>query len=170
MTKRGELTPQQKKVAATGGVTALALAATMAILPVWEGKSNNPYFDSVKVKTVCYGETRVEMRKYSDKECIVMLEKGAKEFQTWVLEANPRLKTDPYQWAAHTTFAYNVGMGNYRKSSVRRLYAAGHEIAACRAMGKYRLAGGKVLKGLVLRRGGDADRLGEMELCLTPYP
>jgi lysozyme len=171
MPKKGELTPEQKKKAiAAGGTSALAIAAVMVFTPTWEGKENVPYFDSVKVKTVCYGETRVEMRRYSDKECLLLLEKGARQFQAGVLKINPRLSTDPYQWAAHTDFAYNVGLGNYAKSSVAKLYYAGREQEACHAIGKYVYAGKKVVRGLKLRRNGDDVRLGEIELCLTPYP
>lgn len=170
MTKRGELEPEKKRsLIKAGGGAALATAAIVAILPIWEGKRNSPYFDSVGVRTVCYGETRVEMRRYSDSECVALLEKGAKEFQYAVLKINPRLKTDPYQWAAHTSLAYNVGVARYRKSSVARLYAVGQEITACHAIAKYRFAGKQELKGLKMRRLGDRYRLGEMELCLTAH-
>lgn len=168
--KRGELTPGQRKAAAAGGASALALAAAAAIISTWEGKSNTPYFDSVGVATVCYGETRVEMRRYSDDECTAMLAEGAKDFQKGVLQQNPRLATDPYQWAAHTSLAYNVGLGTYARSSVAKLYREGHEVEACKFIGKYRMAGGKPFKGLILRREGDTSRLGEIELCLTPHP
>lgn len=170
MPKRGQLTPSQKAAVAGAGGGGLALAATLAILPVWEGKSNTPYFDSVGVATVCYGETAAEMREYSDAECTAMLTERAKEFQTAVLRINPRLSTDPYQWAAHTSLAYNIGVSAYAKSSIARLYKEGDEIAACDAIGKYKYAGGRVLRGLVLRRQGDANRLGEVELCKTPHP
>lgn len=168
--KKGELTPGQKAMGLAGGASALALAATMAILPAWEGKSNTPYFDSVKVRTVCYGETRVEMRRYSDTECLAMLEKGAREFQNAVVRVNPRLRTDPYQWAAHTSLAYNIGTVAYARSSVARLYRQGKEVEACQFIGRYRFAGGKEFRGLKLRRYGDAQRFGEIELCLTPHP
>lgn len=170
MPKRGELTPTQKKAAAVGGTGALAAAAVLAILPVWEGKENVPYFDSVKVKTVCYGETKVEMRRYSDHECIVMLDGRAKQFQAAVLKVNPGLSHDPYIWAAHTAFAYNVGVGTYANGSVAKLYRIGRKQESCKAIAKYKYAGGKVLRGLELRRIGDNVRLGEVELCLTPYP
>jgi hypothetical protein len=101
MTKKGELTTQQKKAAiATGGVSALALAAALALIPAWEGKKNDPYFDSVRIETVCFGETKVKMRHYTDAECNAMLAKRVKEFQAAVLKWNPRLKEDPYQLAA----------------------------------------------------------------------
>jgi lysozyme len=167
--KRGELTPKQK--AAAGGGLALALASTVAILQVWEGKVNDPHWDRYgKIYDVCYGETRVEMRHYSDQECLLLLRNGAGEFQAAVLKINPRLKTDPYQLGAHTSFAYNLGVATYRKSSVARLYREGKESLACKAFALYRYAGGQELRGLKLRRFGDATRFGEMELCLTPHP
>jgi lysozyme len=170
MPKQGELDPERKrKLIQAGGGGALATAALIAILPIWEGKRNNPYFDAVGVRTVCYGETRVNMRRYSDAECVALLEEGAKDFQAAVLKINPRLKSDPYQWAAHTSLAYNIGVGRYRKSSVARLYAAGQEMTACYAIATYRFAGKQELKGLKMRRLGDRYRLGEVELCLTPH-
>jgi lysozyme len=173
MTKQGELTPEGKKKAlAGGGVAALALAASLALIPTWEGKKNAPYFDSVGIKTVCYGETKVQMKVYSDDECRAMLVLRVKQFQSAVVKWNPRLREDPYQLAAHTSFAYNLGMGTYQKSSVSKLYRLGnaYEPQACRAIGKYRMAGGKPLPGLIARRNGDLVRIGEIEVCLTPYP
>ena len=163
--KQGQLTPAQKKTAAAGGSLALASAALLAILPVWEGTSNKPYRDVVGVMTVCTGETRVKMRTYSDEECARMLEGGVQPFLAAVLKRNPRIAQDPLQWAAHAALAYNIGEAAYARSSVARLYAAGDEDAACEAIGKFKFAGGKVWKGLVFRRHGDAKRYGEIELC-----
>lgn len=165
--KKGDTAPRPglKKAGLVGSAT-LALAALVSILGTWEGKSNDPYLDSVRVKTVCYGETRVEMRHYTDAECKVMLEEGAAEFLEAVRTRNPRIVEDPYQWAAHASLAYNIGIAAYNRSSVASLYAAGREREACQYIAKYRLAGGKVLRGLVLRREGDPQRLGEVELCM----
>ncbi len=163
--KQGQLSPAQKKTAAAGGSLALATAALLAILPVWEGYNNTPYRDVVGVMTVCTGETRVKMRVYTDTECAEMLKKGIQPFLATVLKHNPRIDTDPEQWAAHAALAYNIGEAGYAKSSVARLYAAGDELAACEAIGRYKYAGGKVWKGLVFRRQGDAKRYGEVELC-----
>lgn len=163
--KQGQLSPQQKAAAAKGGALALATAALLAILPVWEGYSNKPYRDVVGVMTVCTGETRVKMRVYSDAECAAMLNEGIQPFLVGVLKRNPRIEQDPLQWAAHAALAYNIGEAAYAQSSVARLYAAGDEAAACEAIGKFKYAGGKVWKGLVFRRHGDPKRYGEIELC-----
>lgn len=163
--KQGQLSPAQKKTAAAGGSLALATAALLAILPVWEGYSNTPYRDVVGVMTVCTGETRVQMRTYSDEECARMLKEGVQPFLAAVLKRNPRIQSDPEQWAAHAALAYNIGEAAYSRSSVARLYAAGNEAVACEAIGKFKYAGGKLWKGLVFRRHGDPERYGEIELC-----
>ena len=50
------------------------VAIAAPFIGMWEGKRNNPYLDSVGVKTVCYGETRVPMRHYTDAQCTALLE------------------------------------------------------------------------------------------------
>lgn len=157
------------KVAA-GGVSAAAIAAMVAIAfpqaRIWEGMELVPYLDSVGVKTVCMGETRVKMRRYTEAECVEMGKKALAEFGLKVQHLSPGIEKYKFQWAAHTLIAYNVGIGTYGSSSMRRHFNAGEYRLACRAMTKYKYAGGKVLLGLVLRREGDEQRIGEYELCL----
>jgi lysozyme len=168
MSRAGETParPGLKKAGMVGSVMVM-MGALTALLATWEGKSNDPYLDSVGVRTVCYGETRVEMRRYSDAECRVMLEEGAAEFAEAVRKRNPDIANYPYQWAAHTSLAYNIGIAAYNRSSVARLFGEGKHREACEFIGRFRMAGGKVLRGLVLRRQGDARRIGEVEVCLT---
>lgn len=168
MSRAGETAPRPglKKAGVVGSVMVM-MGALSALLATWEGKSNDPYLDSVGVRTVCYGETRVEMRRYSDAECRLMLEEGAAEFAEAVRQRNPNIANYPYQWAAHTSLAYNIGIAAYNRSSVARLFAQGKHREACEFIGKFRMAGGKVLRGLVLRRQGDTKRIGEVEVCLT---
>lgn len=151
--------------------SAVAIAAMVAIaapfIGMWEGKRNNPYLDSVGVKTVCYGETRVPMRHYTDAQCTALLEKALEEFGPGVAKLSPGIEDSPYQWAAHTSFAYNIGIGAYSRSSVRTLFNKGDYVAACRFMKRYKYAGGRVLLGLQYRREGKGERIGESELCLV---
>lgn len=139
-------------------LTALALAA--ATIAPWEGKRNEPYADPIGIVTVCYGETRVPMRRYSDAECLAMLEQASAEFLEGVRRRNPAIAGFPHQWAAHTSFAYNVGLGTYGKSSVARLFEEGRQVEACRFLGRYVYAGGRKLRGLERRRAA------EIALCL----
>nr|WP_302053760.1 glycoside hydrolase family protein [Sphingomonas tagetis] len=137
----------------------------MAISAVWEGNSLTPYHDPIGVWTVCRGETHVPMRPYTEAECDAIDRRRMTLRLQEVRELNPGIVADPLQWAAHASLANNVGRANYARSSTLRLYKQGRKREACDAIRSWRLAGGKVWQGLVLRRTGDAARLGEIELC-----
>lgn len=147
-----------KLIAAHGATAAMAMLATVS---VWEGKSNDPYLDIVGVKTVCFGETRVEMRRYSDAECEGMLADALGGFADDVLARNPNLRDRPYQLAAATSLSYNIGSTAYARSTVARRFAAGHYRAACDAFLMWTKAGGRTVRGLVNRRND------ERRVCLT---
>lgn len=155
-----------QKAGVVGGLAAM-MAIAAPFITSWEGKKNDPYVDSVGVKTVCIGETRVAMRRYTDAECLAMLEKAIPEYALPVAAASPGIENSKYEWAAHTAFAYNVGVGAYNKSSVRKLYNAGDYVGACRFMRQYNKGGGRVIMGLQYRREGKDYRIGEYELCLA---
>lgn len=163
-------TPTKKQIGAAGGIGA-AIAAMLAIatpeIASHEGKRNSPYLDAIGVRTVCYGETRVPMRTYTDAECKAMLDRAVREFGEGVAKLSPGIESSPYEWAAHTSLAFNVGLGTYAKSSVRSQFNAGDRVEACRSIRKYKYAGGRVLMGLVNRREGKGERLGEYEICLV---
>jgi lysozyme len=142
------------------GSVVAALALAVSTIAPWEGKRNTPNRDPIGILTVCYGETRVEMRRYSDAECLAMLEAAAAEFAEGVRVRSPAIISYPHQWAAHTSFAYNVGLGAYGRSSVARLFTEGKQVEACRFLGRYVYAGGRKLQGLVNRRAA------EIALCL----
>lgn len=150
-----------KKVSA--GVVAAAMALAIPLVAKWEGKRNDPYRDIVGVKTVCYGETQnVQNRRYSDSECRSMLEKALQSrYMEPVLKCTPTLAGQPYQLAAASSLAYNIGTPAYCKSTAARQFNARNWIAGCKAIGRWNMAGGRVVQGLVNRR---AD---EVRLCLT---
>lgn len=144
---------------------AMAVAGAVAIaLPViarWEGRSLDPYKDIVGVWTVCDGETRVQMRRYTHAECDAMTRKAAGAFAAKVLACTPTLRDRPQQLAAATSLAYNIGADAYCRSTVARRFNAGDLRGACNAFGAWVYAGGRRVQGLVNRR---AD---ETKLCLT---
>jgi len=150
--------------AAAGAASALALM--FSLTPVWEGRSLDPYKDVVGVWTVCDGETRVEMRSYTEAECNALSEKAFKEFLDHVARVSPGIERWPYQHAGHADLAYNIGKAGYTRSSVSTKFRQGNYREACRAILKYKFAGGRVFRGLELRRTGDAARIGAYEMCL----
>lgn len=147
-----------KKLTATVGAGAAALL--IGLVGTWEGKRNDPYRDIVGVMTVCYGETRVEMRRYSDAECKAMLAEGLVDFAQPVLARNPELAGHDPQLAAAVSLAYNIGPAAYRKSNVAKLFTARRWKEACNAFLAWRFAGGKEVRGLLRRRQD------ERALCL----
>lgn len=148
-------------VALVGGTAALAM---IGLVGPWEGKRNDPYRDIVGVWTVCYGETRVQMRRYTDAECEDMLADGLGDFAGYVLERNPNLRHRPYQLAAATSLTYNIGPAAYRRSTVAKRFSAGDYRGACDAFLMWNRAGGRVVQGLVNRRHA------ERRVCLTDLP
>lgn len=153
----GKIPPKVLAIA----VTAAAAVAT-PFIGGWEGLSRDPYKDMLAngIFTVCYGETRVEMRRYTDAECLAMLNKAVEEFAEKVLQCTPSLQSRPYQLAAATSLAYNVGVGAYCRSTADRQFDAGDWRGGCDAILRWNKAGGRVVQGLVNRRKA------ERQLCL----
>jgi len=141
---------RQRLNKAVGGASAAALLITA--VAGFEGKRNDPYKDIVGVWTVCYGETRVAMRPYTDAECKDMLADGLSDFAGPVLARNPELRGHDSQTAAAVSLAYNIGSANYNRSTVAREFSAGRWRRACDAFLSWRFAGGREVPGLLRRR------------------
>lgn len=73
-----------------------------------------------------------------------------------VLKASPGLITNPRALGALTDFAYNLGVGRYRSSTLRRRVNAGDWAGAKEQLMLWVRGGGKVLPGLVRRRQAEA--------------
>ncbi|HNC24804.1 MAG TPA: lysozyme [Opitutaceae bacterium] len=139
------------------------VAAATLFVGGWEGMQRVSYRDVIGVPTICYGETRgVKMGQTATKEeCDQMLADGLLDFAEGVRKQMPGFDTmPPSRQVAVVSLAYNIGLGNFAKSSVRRELNAGNVRAGCEAFMKWNKAGGIVFRGLTRRR--DAER----KLCL----
>lgn len=143
------------------GISALALSLSVPFIGAWEGKRNDPYKDIAGIPTVCYGETRVPMKKYTDEECLGMLEQAVSDFSQGVVKCTPTLAGHPYQLAAANSLAYNIGLGNYCRSTVAKRFNMGDFKGGCEAFKMWNKAGGRTVQGLVNRRQS------EYNLCMT---
>jgi lysozyme len=86
------------------------------------------------------------------------LEKRVREFMKGVLKACPQLKKEPYtRAAACTSFAYNIGLGNFAKSTVCKKTMEKEYLTAAQSFHMWNKAKGAVLDGLVKRRKLEAD-------------
>ena len=61
--------------------------------------------------------------------------------------------------AAIADFIYNLGVGNYSKSTLKKQIDAGNWLAASSEIKKWNKAAGKELKGLTIRRAKEAELL-----------
>ncbi|BAK65347.1 lysozyme [Sphingobium sp. SYK-6] len=152
---------------ATGGAigsafVALAILIASPLIERWEGTRTEPYRDVVGIWTVCTGETRVAMRRYTAAECEAMLDGTlSAEFAPAVLAAVPALRERPHQFAAAISLTYNIGPAAFARSTVARRFNAGDWKGGCDAFLMWVNAGGQRVQGLVNRR--EAER----KLCLT---
>lgn len=159
-----------------GGYSVPADAAlAVKIIQPWEGRSLKAYYDSLAkppVWTICDGDTNnvkpgmVETPDGCDKRLATKL---VKDYRAPLVKCTGNWDDRPLAWrAAMISLAWNIGTGGACNSSAFKLAQVGKYRESCEAATAWNKAGGKVLRGLVLRREmGDENRIGEAELCVS---
>lgn len=127
-----------------GAVVAAAMACCLPFIHTHEGEKLESYEDVVGVWTICHGVThgvKPGMHK-TEAECDDLTRNTLAEYMGKVADL---LKVDftPEILAAHTSFAYNIGLAGYKRSSALRLTNQGHLRQGCQAMMIWHTAGGK---------------------------
>lgn len=119
-----------------------------------------PYLCPAGVWTCGWGSTgpdvipgRAWTQEYADRR----LDMDAARFVRVALVLCPRLSGDAL--CAIADFAYNLGLGRLKTSTLRRRLNAGDFVGARRELAKWTHGGGRVLPGLVLRRAAEASLL-----------
>tara|TARA_R100000541_G_scaffold18689_3_gene28568 strand:+ start:2328 stop:2804 length:477 start_codon:yes stop_codon:yes gene_type:complete len=146
------------------GLTASAAIAAGAIIAPHEGKELTVYVDPVGVLTSCYGHTGAELtlgQTFTEAECFEQLAVDVAKFDKAVRDMTAGTGISDQELAAYISLSYNVGLGNFRTSTLRRKLHAGDRVGACNELSRWVYAGGKKLNGLVTRR--EAER----KLCLS---
>lgn len=150
---------------------AVRLAVDKLIKP-WEGLRLVAYQDSVGVWTICWGETLGVHRnmRATIEQCDAMLIKRViHDFYLPLVDGvkDYAVAPDSVQ-ASMISGAYNFGTSGQKKSRTAKFVTKHEYRQACEAQTAWNKAGGEVLNGLVKRREmGDAQRLGEAELCVS---
>lgn len=126
-----------------------------------EGVENTAYVDPVGVVTVCAGHTRTARlgQTLSDADCKRLLEGDLRDAFD-ALDRTVQVTLSAGELKAYSSLIFNVGAGNWRKSTLLRYLNQGNRKEACDQLMRWIYAGGRVLPGLVLRR---AD---ERTICL----
>lgn len=156
------------KTAGTAGAVGLFAAGVIALatpeVQKWEGRRLYPYYDVVKVLTVCDGETHgVRMRPYTNAECDAMTGKAMRRTADGIAPCLPNTLPVQAQVAVLVT-AYNIGPGAFCGSSIARRMRAGDVVGGCNAIALWNK--GRIRGKLVVIRGLDLRRKAERSLCL----
>lgn len=136
--------------------TAAAAVLSQAV-PQFEGRVLRGYRDPIGIVTACSGHTKTAVlgRPYTPAECEVLLQQDLAEHAAGVLKCVTRpLKTG--ELAASTSFAFNVGVVAFCRSTFAKKLQAGDPLA-CAELSRWIHAGGQVMPGLVNRRRVERD-------------
>jgi lysozyme len=141
----------------------LASATLIAFIAGYEGLRTQAYLDPVGIPTICYGSTRgVELGQRATKaQCDQLLKNEAGEFGEAVLKL-VKVPINQNQFDALTSFAFNVGIGAFSKSTLLKKLNAGDYYGAANQFNRWTYSKGRKLPGLVTRRAA------ERKLFLTP--
>lgn len=145
-------------------------AAGIDLIKSFEGLRLKAYKDPIGIWTIGYGHTSaagppkvVPGLTITADEAGDILAADLTDYEAAVTQAIKRFANEN-QFAAMVSLCYNIGPGNFRKSSVCRHFNDGQPAKAASAFLMWNKAGGKVLPGLTRRRAA------EMALFNTPVP
>ena len=91
-------------------------------------------------------------RQFTMEEVDAILAKDLEHFERGVVRLCPAAADNQSHLDALTSFAFNVGLGNLQRSSIRMRYNRGDYAGAADGFMDWTKAAGKVLPGLVTRR------------------
>lgn len=147
------------KKGGAGALAGAALVSAIALVAPWEGKSNKAYLDIVDIPTICYGHTGSEVKlgqTLSDAQCDKLLGEDLQGANDAVNRC-VKVPLKDNERAAFVSFTYNLGGGNFCKSSLLARLNRGDKKGACEEMSKWIYAGGKKTQGLVNRRAAERN-------------
>jgi lysozyme len=120
------------------------------------------YKDCIGIWTLGYGQTQniKQGMTWTQNQADEDLVKTALEVLNRAIKYSPILATaNMEKQAAIADFIYNLGVGNYAKSTLKKKVDAGDWLAASSEIKKWDKAAGKILKGLTVRRAKEAELL-----------
>ena len=147
----------------------LAALTAAALARRFEGLYLTPYLCPAGVPTVGYGATYYEDGTHVQLSDPAITKKRAEALLLWmvrtvylpaVLRLCPTLDS-PQRLAAIADWTFNLGSGNLRASNLRKRILARDWEAVPAELRKWNKGGGKVLRGLTIRREAEVSLLNE---------
>lgn len=146
------------KVVAAVGAGVLVLAG--GLIARWEGLRYEAYPDPATGGapwTVCYGHTGPDVvrgKRYTLAECKALLHEDMLEANGHVRRCVARPMPEGVE-AALTSLTFNVGPVAVCRKTIGYHARMGNWPATCAELDKWKYAGGRVFRGLVLRRADE---------------
>lgn len=144
------------------GSSETSVELCVALCKKWEGLKLDAYLCPAGVPTVGWGATGPDVKL----GMTVTLEWAEQRIRRDVLAAlseaqrlSGNLKQYPRKHAAIGSFIYNLGSARYRASTLKKRVDEERWDEAVTEIQRWNKAGGRVLKGLVLRRAEEARLL-----------
>ncbi len=130
----------------------------IALIKEFEGLRLKAYKDIVGVPTIGYGSTHgVTMGdEITEEEAEILLLEDLREYEDCVNQY-VTVPITQEEFDALVSFAYNLGCGALRGSTLLRLLNAGNKEAAAQQFKRWNKAGGVEVAGLTRRRVAEAN-------------
>jgi lysozyme len=134
--------------------------AGIALIKHFEGVRNRAYRDCIGLWTIGVGHLIGDgkslpdswNRTFSEEEIDALLRTDLRRFELGILKMLPNVPLRQCEFDCLVSFAFNVGLGTFQRSTLRQALLRGDKKAAMESLVKYCRAGGKIVKGLQTRR------------------
>ena len=125
-----------------------------------EGVRNRPYKCPAGLWTVGVGHLIGDgkslpdswNRTFTDAEINAILKRDLRRFELGVHKMLPNVPLRQSEFDSIVSFCFNLGLGCFQRSTIRQALLRGDKKAAMESLVKYCRAGGKILRGLQIRR------------------
>jgi lysozyme len=125
-----------------------------------EGVRNRPYRCPANLYTVGVGHLIGDgkslpeswNRTFTEAEIDGILKSDLRRFELGVHKMLPNVPLRQCEFDSIVSFCFNLGLGCFQRSTLRQALLRGDKKAAMESLVKYCRAGGKILRGLQIRR------------------
>jgi len=111
------------------------------------------------ILTIGYGHTGADVHSglvIIKDQAEQLLKQDVEEFEEGVSHLVDEKKTTDNQFSAMVSLAFNIGLGNFKKSSVLSFHKQCKPSSAAESFNMWNKGGGRVLEGLVKRRKSES--------------
>jgi len=134
--------------------------AGIALIKHHEGVRNRPYRDCIGLWTVGVGHLIGDGKSlpeswnktFTSEEVDALLIRDLNRFERGISKMLPNVPLRQCEFDCLVSFAFNVGLGTFQRSTLRQALLRGNKTQAMESLVKYCRAGGKIVKGLQTRR------------------